>query len=64
MPWNKSNVPSSAKTLKGKPLEIFIAAANSALKDGKDEGVAISIGLAAAKKEKDKRIENLWIKIN
>jgi hypothetical protein len=55
MPWSKNDVPAAAKNLKGKALEIFVAAANAALKeyDG-DEGRAIATGLAAAKKEKEK----------
>lgn len=55
MPWSKDNVPVSAKNLKGKALDIFVAAANAALKeyDG-DEGRAIATGLAAAKKHEEK----------
>lgn len=55
MPWSKDNVPNAAKKLTGHALDVFVAAANAALKqyDG-DEGKAIATGLAAANKEKDK----------
>lgn len=65
MPWTKSDVPPAAKKLSDKQKEIFAAAANSALKDGKDEGVAIAIGLAAAKKYKERKtMKSLDVQIN
>lgn len=61
MPWSKNDVPAAAKNLKGKALEVFVAAANAALKeyDG-DEGRAIAVGLSAANKEKDKVKKSLF----
>lgn len=53
MPWTKDSVPPSAKNLTDKQKEIFVAVANSVLKDTGDEGRAIASGLSAAKKEKD-----------
>lgn len=53
MPWSKSKLPPAAKNLTDKQKEIFVAVANSVLKDTEDEGRAIASGLAAAKKEKD-----------
>ena len=64
MPYSVSNVPPAAKKLSDKQKEIFAAAANASLKDGKDEGVAIAIGLAAAKKYKEKVKKALDIQIN
>lgn len=52
MPWSKSKLPPAAKNLTDKQKEIFVAVANSVLKDTGDEGQAIASGLAAAKKEK------------
>lgn len=54
MPWSKSKLPPAAKKLGDHQKEIFVAAANAALKDGKDEGAAVAIGLAAAKRSKQK----------
>ena len=56
MPWSKTNLPPAAKRLKGHSADIFVAAANSALKEyGKgSEGRAIATGLSAVKKHKDK----------
>lgn len=59
MPWSKTNVPSAAKKPKGKKLEIFVAAANAALKEYGDEGKAIATGLAAAKRHKGKMKKDL-----
>lgn len=53
MPWSKTNLPPAAKKLKGKALDIFVAAANAALKEYKDDGRAIATGLAAAKKHEE-----------
>ena len=49
MPWSKDNVPPAAKNLKGKRLEIFIAVANSVLKQTGDDGKAVAAGLSKAK---------------
>lgn len=54
MPWSKSKLPPAAKNLSDKQKEVFVAAANAALASEKDEGAAIAIGLAAAKKKGDK----------
>lgn len=53
MPWTKNDLPPAAKNLSDKQKEVFVAAANAALKDGEDEGSAIAIGLVAAKKDKE-----------
>lgn len=53
MPYSKSKLPASAKNLGEHQIEVFVAAANAALADGKEEGVAIAIGMAAANKEKE-----------
>lgn len=50
MPWSKSNLPPAAKSLKGHDVEIFIAVANSTLKQTGDDGKAVKAGLAAVKK--------------
>lgn len=50
MPWSKSNLPPAAKSLKGHDVEIFIAVANSTLKQTGDDGKAVMAGLAAVKK--------------
>jgi hypothetical protein len=55
MPWKASDkLPPAAEKLKGHARDVFVAAANAALKeyDG-DEGRAIATGLAAAKNAKD-----------
>lgn len=54
MPWSKTNLPASAKKLKGHDVDIFVAAANAALKEYKNEGKAIATGLAAVKRSKKK----------
>lgn len=56
MPWNVSEkLPPSAEKLKGHSREIFVAAANAALKQYEgDEGRAIATGLAAVKNYKEK----------
>lgn len=55
MAWSKSNLPASAKKLKGHSADIFVAAANAALEQyNGDEGRAIATGLSAVKKHRDK----------
>ena len=54
MPWSKDNVPPAAKKLKGKKLDIFIAVANSVLKQTGDDGKAIAAGLSKAESFKQK----------
>lgn len=63
MPWSASNLPNAAKKLKGKQVDIFVAAANAALKEyNGDEGRAIATGLSAAKKHDVKKsfVEELY----
>lgn len=54
MPWSKDKLPPAASKLSDHQKEVFVAAANAALKEYEgDEGRAIATGLAAANKEKD-----------
>lgn len=55
MPWSKTNVPPEASKLKGHELDIFIAAANAALKEYKDDVRAIRTGLAAVGKYRESK---------
>lgn len=50
MPWSKSHLPPAAKSLKGHDVEVFVAVANSTLKQTGDDGKAVKAGLAAVKK--------------
>lgn len=57
MPWGKNDLPPAAKKLTDHQKEIFVAAANAALKEYEgDEGRAIATGLAAAKKALKKSV--------
>jgi len=54
MPWTKSGkLPPSADKLKGHERDIFVASANAALKEYKDEVRAIRTGLAAVNKYRE-----------
>ena len=57
MPYKKSDkLPPSAEKLKGHERDIFVAAANSALKEYEgDEGRAIATGLAAVNSYREKK---------
>lgn len=55
MPWSTSNVPPAASKLKGHERDIFIAAANAALKEYKDDVRAIRTGLAAVTAYRNKK---------
>lgn len=57
MPWGKNDLPPAAKKLTDHQKEVFVAAANAALKEYEgDEGRAIATGLAAAKKALKKSV--------
>lgn len=55
MPWSKTNLPPAASKLKGHEQAIFIAAANAALKQYKDDVRAIRTGLAAVNDYRNKK---------
>lgn len=59
MPWTVKNVPPAAKHLKGHSRAIFVAAANAALKEYKDDGRAIATGLKAANDYKAKKVKSV-----
>lgn len=50
MPWAAKDFKAKNKKLSGHKLTVAAAAANAALKSGKDEGAAIRIGNAAGNK--------------
>jgi len=50
MPWSKHDYPDSMKNLPDRVREKAIEIANAVLEDGKDEGRAIAIGIAQARK--------------
>lgn len=65
MPWNKRSKPTAAKGLKGKSLEIFLAAANAALTEYEgDESRAIATGLAAAKRHEEDVMKSVSIEFD
>ena len=60
MPYSKNGkLPDSAKNLTDKQKEVFVAVANSVLKDGGSEAEAIASGLSQAKKLKKSFTEAL-----
>ena len=52
MPWSKDHLPDAVKNkhYSGHQLEVFISAANAALKEYNDDGKAIATGISAADK--------------
>jgi uncharacterized protein YdaT len=50
MPWNAAHYPVSMRHLSGPAREKAIAIANALLADGMDEGKAIRIAIAQAKR--------------
>lgn len=50
MPWSKGDYPDSMKNLPTPVRNKAVEIANALLKDGRDEGEAIRIGIAQAKK--------------
>lgn len=66
MPWKASDkLPPSAEKLKGHARDIFVAAANAALKQyNNDEGRAIATGMAAVKRYKEKNVKKAMLDKN
>jgi uncharacterized protein YdaT len=54
MPWSGADFPNAMKNLDRKTRSKAIDIANAVLRDSGDEGKAIRIGIAQAKKLKDK----------
>ncbi|MCE0724037.1 MULTISPECIES: DUF2188 domain-containing protein [Legionella] len=52
MPWSKSDYPDAMKNLSSSTREKAIEIANALLKEGYEEGRAISIAIDRAKKKK------------
>ena len=66
MPWKASDkLPPSTEELKGHARDIFVAAANAALKQyNNDEGRAIATGMAAVKRYKEKNVKKAMLDKN
>lgn len=54
MPWQPKDFKAKNKKLSGHKLKVAAAAANAALKAGKDEGAAVRIGNAAGNRASTK----------
>lgn len=54
MPWDSKSFGKHNKKLSGHTLKVAAAAANAALKSGKDEGAAVRIGNAAGNRARGK----------
>lgn len=55
MPWEGKDFKKKNKKLSGHKLTVAAAAANAALKAGKDEGAAVRIGNAAGNRASKKK---------